>query len=199
MISAPSGAGKTSLVNHVLHRVNNVCASVSHTTRSPRPGEIDGVNYYFVGLTEFERMDQENAFLESAKVHGNLYGTSRLWVENALKTGRNVILEIDWQGAQQIRDIFTDSCSIFILPPSKETLRQRLLGRGQDAPEVIEQRLAAAQEEMSHWREADFVLINDDFDITCRKLTNLLDKRSGQAFDDTTNPKLQSLITTLLP
>ena len=177
IISAPSGAGKTSLVNHILTRIKGLRASISHTTRPPRPGEVDGANYHFVTRDIFQRMLEEQAFLESAQVHGNLYGTSRVWVEKNLTDGTDVILEIDWQGAEQVRRVFANSRSIFILPPSKEALRERLVGRGQDSSEVIDKRVAAAREEMSHCDDADYILVNDQFDIACRNLELLIKKQ----------------------
>ena len=164
VISAPSGAGKTSLVNALLERDSRLCVSVSHTTRQPRPGEQDGVNYHFVDRASFEDMIGKAAFLEHAEVFGNYYGTSQQWVEDTLATGRDVILEIDWQGAEQVRRLLPDCVSIFILPPSSQTLRERLVGRGQDSPEVIERRLHEAAVECSHAFEFDFVVVNDQFD-----------------------------------
>jgi guanylate kinase len=163
IISAPSGAGKTSLVAEILAQVDNIQASISHTTRACRPGEQDGINYHFVAQQQFVSMIEDNAFLEHAEVFGNFYGTSQDWVETTLSQGTDVILEIDWQGAEQIRSKFADSRSIFILPPSKQALQERLNGRGQDNAEVIEKRIAAATEEMSHYVEADYLVINDDF------------------------------------
>lgn len=170
IISAPSGAGKTSLVSELLVRMDNIKASISHTTRDRRPGEEDGVNYYFVSQQEFISMLEQNAFLEHAEVFGNFYGTSEQWVRNTLAAGDDVILEIDWQGAAQVRQLFDDSTSIFILPPSKQALRQRLDSRGQDDSAVIEKRIAAATEEMSHYIEADYVVINDDFEVALNQL-----------------------------
>jgi guanylate kinase len=163
IISAPSGAGKTSLVAEILAQVDNIQASISHTTRACRPGEQDGINYHFVAQQQFVSMIEDNAFLEHTEVFGNFYGTSQDWVETTLSQGTDVILEIDWQGAEQIRSKFADSRSIFILPPSKQALQERLNGRGQDNAEVIEKRIAAATEEMSHYVEADYLVINDDF------------------------------------
>lgn len=170
IISAPSGAGKTSLVSELLVRMDNIKASISHTTRDRRPGEEDGVNYHFVSQQEFISMLEQNAFLEHAEVFGNFYGTSEQWVRNTLAAGDDVILEIDWQGAAQVRQLFDDSTSIFILPPSKQALRQRLDSRGQDDSAVIEKRIAAATEEMSHYIEADYVVINDDFEVALNQL-----------------------------
>ena len=163
-VSAPSGAGKTSLVTALLERCPTLRVSISHTTRPKRPGEVDGVNYHFVSRETFNTMLAESAFLEQAEVFGNLYGTSQQWVEQALAQGLDVILEIDWQGAQQIRRLMPDSIGIFILPPSQACLRERLTGRGQDDPAVIERRLAEARSEMQHYAEADYLVINDDFE-----------------------------------
>lgn len=162
-ISAPSGAGKTSLVKALIDGLDAIQVSVSHTTRAKRPGEIDGANYHFVDVPSFEGMLAEGAFLEHARVFGNFYGTARSWVEETLSRGVDVILEIDWQGASQIRQLLPDTVGIFILPPSRQTLLERLTNRGQDEPEVISRRLAEATLEMSHYREADFLLVNDCF------------------------------------
>lgn len=174
IISAPSGAGKTSLVAEILAQINNIQASISHTTRDCRPGEQNGINYHFVDHQQFVTMIENNAFLEHAEVFGNFYGTSQEWVEATLKTGTDVILEIDWQGAEQVRSKFADSQSIFILPPSKQALRERLNGRGQDHAEVIEKRFAAATEEMSHYVEADYLVINDDFALALEQLKSII-------------------------
>jgi guanylate kinase len=163
-VSAPSGAGKTSLVNSLVESTPHLRVSISHTTRKIRPGETDGVNYHFVSREQFDAMLQKDAFLEHADVFGNLYGTSKEWVEGALASGEDVILEIDWQGAQQVRRLMPETVSIFILPPSRETLRGRLTGRGQDDPAVIEKRLAEARKEMSHYPECQYLVINDKFE-----------------------------------
>ncbi|GAB3324590.1 guanylate kinase [Haliea atlantica] len=163
-VSAPSGAGKTSLVNALVQRCESLRVSVSHTTRRQRPGEVDGVNYHFVDTARFETMLAEQAFLEHARVFGNLYGTSRPWVEEQLAAGMDVILEIDWQGASQVKKLLPATCGIFILPPSRETLEERLTGRGQDDPEVIANRMALAVEEMSHHKQADFLVVNNLFE-----------------------------------
>ena len=170
IISAPSGAGKTSLVGELLKRMENIKASISHTTRDCRPGEEDGINYHFVSREEFIGMLEQSAFLEHAEVFGNFYGTSQQWVEETLASGQDVILEIDWQGAAQVRQLLPDSTSIFILPPSKQALRERLDNRGQDDSAVIEKRIAAATEEMSHYIEADFMVVNDDFEVALNQL-----------------------------
>jgi len=173
IISAPSGAGKTSLVNQLLNNMSNIKASVSHTTRDRRPGEEDGINYHFVSRQQFIDMIEQGAFLEHAEVFGNFYGTSQQWVADTLATGEDVILEIDWQGAGQVRHLFPDSTSIFILPPSKQALRERLHNRAQDNVDVIDKRVAAATEEMSHYIEADFMVVNDDFDCALQQLMSI--------------------------
>ncbi|MGL6160982.1 guanylate kinase [Microbulbifer sp.] len=169
-VSAPSGAGKTSLVKALVDSDSQVTVSVSHTTRPMRPGEKDGVNYHFVDRASFEQMLDEGAFLEHARVFDNYYGTSRHWVRETLAAGHDVILEIDWQGAAQVRRLLPDTVSIFILPPSQEALRERLTGRGQDDRSVIERRMEQAIDEMSHYVEADYLVINDDFDTALDEL-----------------------------
>lgn len=162
-VSAPSGAGKTSLVKALVETTPNVRVSVSHTTRPIRPGEVDGVNYHFVPHDAFQQMLANGEFLEHAKVFTNCYGTSQVWVEQTLATGLDVILEIDWQGAQQVRRLVPDAVSVFILPPSRESLRLRLTGRGQDPQAVIDARMAEAQSEISHYVESQFLIVNDIF------------------------------------
>jgi len=164
VISAPSGAGKTSLVEALLERTEHIGVSVSHTTRPARPGEEDGVNYNFVSADQFQAMVNGGDFLEYAEVFGNAYGTSQRWVERQLQAGEDVILEIDWQGAQQVRRLMPGVVSIFILPPSLEALRGRLEGRGKDSADVIAGRLAEAQTDMSHYPEYDYLVVNDQFD-----------------------------------
>ena len=163
IISAPSGAGKTSLVKALIDAMPQVRVSVSHTTRPMRPGEVEGVNYHFVEREQFILMLERSEFLEHAEVFGNLYGTSQRWMEQTLAEGFDLILEIDWQGAQQVRRLMPQAQSIFILPPSQEALRQRLTNRGQDSDEIIERRMREAVNEMSHYLEYDFLVINDDF------------------------------------
>lgn len=170
IVTAPSGAGKTSLVKALLAEDVHVKLSISFTTRAPRPGEVNGVDYHFVTEPEFMRMLENNEFLESAEVHGARYGTSQTWVENVLKQGEDLLLEIDWQGAAQVRSLFPQAVSIFILPPSMEALEDRLHKRGQDAPEVIARRVANAREEISHVSEFDYVIINDNFDAALKDL-----------------------------
>ncbi|SDS45159.1 guanylate kinase [Pseudomonas asplenii] len=163
IISAPSGAGKTSLVKALTEAQPKIRVAVSHTTRPMRPGEVNGVNYHFVDRAEFVRMVEHGDFLEQAEVFGNLYGTSQSHLQKTLDAGYDLILEIDWQGAQQVRRLMPQAHSIFILPPSQEALRQRLTYRGQDSEEVIEGRMKEAVSEMSHYVEYDFLIINDDF------------------------------------
>jgi guanylate kinase len=174
IISAPSGAGKTSLVAALLQQLNNITVSVSHTTRVPRPGERDGVNYHFTDREQFNQRRRRGDFLEWAEVHGNYYGTSKQWVDDTLATGSDVVLEIDYQGAEQIRALYPEAVSVFILPPSLAALRQRLDGRGQDSVAVIETRVAAAQAEMRHYAAADYLIINDDFAAALAQLHALV-------------------------
>jgi guanylate kinase len=164
VVAAPSGAGKSSLVNALLEREPTISLSISHTTRPPRVGELYGRHYYFVERDAFEKQVAAGIFLEHAEVHGNLYGTSGTTVQELLAQGRDVLLEIDWQGAQQIRRSKPDCVSVFILPPSRAELERRLRGRGSDSAAVIEQRLRNSREEIGHAHEFDFILINDVFD-----------------------------------
>ena len=189
-LSAPSGAGKTSLVKALLEHCGGLQVSVSHTTRPVRPGEEDGVNYHFVTEQAFQSMLDRGEFLEHARVFGNLYGTSRIWVEQQLAAGIDVVLEIDWQGAQQIKRLLPETRAIFILPPSRAALEQRLNTRGQDDAGVIATRMAEAREEMSHYVEGDYLVINSDFDqalaelqaiVTCHRLATA---RQRQALDE---------------
>ncbi|MDO3388616.1 guanylate kinase [Gilvimarinus sp. SDUM040013] len=173
-VSAPSGAGKTSLVQALVESNPEVCVSVSHTTRPMRPGEHNGVNYHFVSHEQFASMLEQSAFLEHAEVFGNLYGTSQHWVEDTLTSGMDVILEIDWQGAEQVRKLMPDTVSLFILPPSLPALQQRLTGRGQDDPAVIERRMNEAINEISHYIEADYLIINDDFTVALAQFQALI-------------------------
>ena len=164
-ISAPSGAGKTSLVKALLgKRGASVAVSVSHSTRSIRPGEVNGVAYHFVSLAEFEEMVTAGEFLEHARVFDNCYGTARGSVEELLASGKHVILEIDWQGARQVKTKLPDTVGIFILPPSREVLEQRLRARGTDDEAIIARRMRDADREMSHYHDAEYLVINDDFD-----------------------------------
>ncbi|TXH13679.1 MAG: guanylate kinase [Gammaproteobacteria bacterium] len=161
VVAAPSGAGKTTLVRMLLDSESAVHLSISFTTRSPRPGEQNGCEYHFIDAETFRGMIDRHEFLEWAEVHGNFYGTSKKWIADQLAGGNDVLLEIDWQGAQQVRQLFPEAIGIFILPPSMEELTRRLTGRGTDSAEVISRRLAAAQAEMRHVGEFDYVIIND--------------------------------------
>jgi len=163
IVAAPSGAGKSSLVNALLEREPGIVLSVSHTTRPPRQGDIDGQHYHFVNRGVFERLVAENAFLEHAEVFGNLYGTSRAAVEPLLAAGRDVLLEIDWQGARQVRAVRPDCVSIFILPPSREELERRLRTRAADNAATIARRLAESREEIAHAGDFDYIIVNDQF------------------------------------
>lgn len=163
IVAAPSGAGKTSLVNGLLASTRNIQASVSHTTRAPRPGEQEGQDYYFVSRETFIELIGQNTFLEYAEVFGEYYGTSRRAIDQRLQQGLDTILEIDWQGARQIRRQVPDTCSIFILPPSRQALYERLKNRGQDNEEAIARRTRAAAAEMAHCDEFDYLVFNDDF------------------------------------
>ena len=171
IISAPSGAGKTSMVKALLKANSRIRLSVSYTTRAPRPGETDGRDYHFVSHEQFRTMLESHEFLESAEVYGNYYGTSKAGIERDLAAGGDLLLEIDWQGAAQVQQHFADAVSIFILPPSYNALRTRLTNRGQDSTEVIERRLAAAAEDVSHAEGFDYIIVNDDFDEALLDLT----------------------------
>ena len=170
IISAPSGAGKTSLLKALIVDAENIVVSVSHTTRKMRPGEINGRDYHFIDQATFLSMVGSSAFLEHAKVFDNYYGTSQQHVEQQLLQGLDVILEIDWQGARQVRKLFPDSVSVFILPPSSQALAERLQNRGQDNDEVISRRMHDAVNEMSHYAEFDYLVVNDDFDTALQEL-----------------------------
>ncbi|MBI0426706.1 guanylate kinase [Psychrobacter sp. NG27] len=174
IITAASGTGKTSLVKQLLATTNDLTVSVSHTTRTPRPGELDGHHYHFTDVDSFTKAIGESKFLEHAEVFGNYYGTSEQSVRTQLEAGVDVILEIDWQGALQVKKIFTEATMVFILPPSLATLRQRLSTRAQDSLEVIEQRLAGSVNEMSQYVHADFVIINDNFEVALTELKAII-------------------------
>jgi guanylate kinase len=174
IVSAPSGAGKTSLVNAMLSTTPDVDLSVSYTTRAPRPGETDGREYHFVSRETFLEMTKRGDFLESAEVYGNLYGTSQSWIREETAGGRDILLEIDWQGAAQVRRVFPDCISIFILPPSLQVLESRLRARAQDSDEVIARRMQAACDEIAHVAEFDYVIINDKLDDAVRQLQALV-------------------------
>jgi guanylate kinase len=170
VVAAPSGAGKSSIVNAVLKDTPGIALSISYTSRAPRPGERHAQHYHFVDKAEFERMVAAGDFFEHALVHGDYKGTARQSVEPQLAAGLDVLLEIDWQGARQVRAKVPDALSVFILPPSREALESRMRGRGQDSEEVIARRLAAAREEMSHFDEFDFLIVNDDFGQAVRDM-----------------------------
>ena len=174
IVSAPSGAGKTSLVSGLLAINQQINLSVSYTTRAPRPGEQNGKHYHFVTREKFQEMVQHGDFLESAEVYGNYYGTSQSWIAQENATGRDVLLEIDWQGAAQVRRFFPQAISIFILPPTLHDLESRLKGRGQDNHDVIEKRLRAAQEDISHVAEFDYVIINDKLNVALQQLNAIV-------------------------
>ncbi|WGE34242.1 guanylate kinase [Actinobacillus genomosp. 1] len=187
ILSAPSGAGKSSLINALLADLprSEVQLSISHTTRTPRPGESHAVHYYFTNHTEFESLIEQGHFLEWAEVFGNYYGTSLPMIEKSLENGIDVFLDIDWQGARQIRNKVPNVKTIFILPPSREELEKRLIGRGQDSAETISKRMAEAVSEMSHYNEFDYVIVNDDFQTALSELKSILTserlKQSAQA------------------
>lgn len=174
VIAAPSGTGKTSLVRALVSHVNDLQISISYTTRPPRPGDIHGKDYYFITPTEFSQMLERNDFLEHATVYQHRYGTSREWVMKMLSAGIDVLLEIDWQGAQQIRHLFPSAILIFIVPPSLESLRQRLQNRRQDRVDIIDERMKGAQDEISHYHEFDYLLINDQFEQALADLQHIV-------------------------
>lgn len=196
IVSAPSGAGKTSLVKALIDIMAQVRVSVSHTTRTIRPGEVDGVNYHFTKRDAFISMLEQGDFLEHAEVFGNLYGTSHTWVKETLAKGYDLILEIDWQGAQQVRKLMPEAQSIFILPPTHKDLRQRLHNRGQDADDVIEIRMQQAITEMSHYVEYDYIVINDDFATALQDLLAIF--RSNQLLLATQQKRHTQLLCDLL-
>lgn len=177
IISAPSGCGKTSLVNAMLQSASDMTISISYTTRPIRPGEQDGVNYHFVNNGKFQEMIQQDIFLEYAQVFGNYYGTSREKVEELLQQGVDVVLEIDWQGARQVRSCFKNTTSIFILPPSKQVLLERLRARRQDNEDVIQQRMALAHQELTHYNEYDYLIVNDNFEYALSDLNAIVHAR----------------------
>jgi guanylate kinase len=174
IFSAASGTGKTSLAKALVEQMPEVAFSVSHTTRAPRPGEQHGVHYYFVTPQQFDEMVAADRFLEYAKVFGNSYGSSRAVTENLLRQGKSVIFDIDWQGARAIKEKMPEAVSIFILPPSRAALQERLTARGQDSPEVVESRMRAAVSEMSHYKEFDHLVVNDDFNATLADLKAII-------------------------
>ena len=174
MVVAPSGAGKSSLVNALLSEDSNIGLSISCTTRAPRPGETNNVHYSFLSTKEFEKLKDNNELLEWAQVHDNYYGTPKAYVQERVNKGQDILLEIDWQGAQQVRQQFPEVVDIFILPPSIEILKERLQKRGQDSAEVIERRIRAAGEEIEHADECEYVIINDDFSVALQQLQQIV-------------------------
>jgi guanylate kinase len=184
ILAAPSGAGKSSLIKALLEKHlstdahnNAMQVSVSHTTRISRPGEIDGIDYHFVDRAEFESLIEQGAFFEHAEVFGNYYGTSKVVIEHTLRQGVDVFLDIDWQGARQVKAQIPDTATIFVAPPSKEELKRRLTERGQDSPEIIEQRMAKAVSEISHYHEFDFIVVNDNFTAALAELDSIVTTR----------------------
>jgi guanylate kinase len=175
IVVAPSGAGKTSLVRALMESRSRIRHSVSYTTRPPRQGERDGEDYCFISAEEFRQRRLAGEFLEWAEVHGNLYGTSRQWIDEQTAAGADIVLEIDWQGARQVTSLYPDAISIFIAPPSLDILKERLQARGKDAPEVIERRLAAARNELEHAGEFQYIIVNQDFTEACRQLLCIAD------------------------
>ena len=196
VVSAPSGGGKTSLIKALLESDDKVRLSVSHTTRSPRPGELDSIHYHFVSEEEFLDVLEKRAFLEHAEVFGHRYGTGRDAVEQQLAAGYDVLLDIDWQGARQIRDNFPSCRTVFVVPPSLEELRRRLTGRGQDSEETIDRRMRQARAEISHWDEFDFVIVNDQFDDALADLRSII--RSGQPQRDEEGSRGRKILAELL-
>lgn len=196
VIAAPSGGGKTSLINALIDQDGSLRPSVSHTTRPARPGEQHGEHYYFISERDFQTLIEQGAFLEYALVFGDYKGTTKKAVEHQLAEGFDVLLDIDWQGARQVREAKPDSHSIFILPPSLEVLKERLSSRGQDSAEVIADRMSKARSEISHWEEFDFVVINDDFDEALENLHSIIQK--GHAANPVPVEKLHTLLAELL-
>ena len=197
VISAPSGAGKTSLVKALIEENRQVGVAISHTTRKQRDGESDGVNYYFVTKHEFQQMIESGKFIEWANVFGNLYGTSSDAVSEVLAGGQHIVLEIDWQGAEQIRQKLEYAETIFVFPPSHEALRERLVRRGQDDPETVENRLSNALEELSQYREFDYLIVNDDFETALAELKQIVDNQGESLLRDERLPELKRLLTDL--
>ena len=196
VVSSPSGAGKSSLISALLERHNDMKVSVSHTTRQPRPGEENEVHYHFTNVEAFKDLISKDGFYEWAEVFGNYYGTSKQAIQDQLDQGIDVFLDIDWQGARQVREIMDDVKTIFILPPSKQELEQRLNNRGQDSAEIIAGRMAQAQSETSHYNEYDYVVVNDDFDTALRDLETIVIAQRLRLKAQTT--RHQTLINELL-
>lgn len=195
IVSAPSGAGKTSLLKAVRSQLVNLKVAVSHTTRAPRPGEFDGEHYHFVTKQEFNKIQEGGNFIEYAEVFGNFYGTSKQSVDSVLNKGNSVVLEIDWQGAQQVRKVYTNAVSIFILPPTIDELEKRLKARGQDSEEVIQGRMDQAQSEISHYNEYQYLIINDNLDEAIQRLIDVFTQPSK--YSPPNQDKLNQLLSTM--
>jgi len=174
IVAAPSGGGKTSLVRHLVDELDGIEISISHTTRPQRPGETDGVDYFFIDVPTYEEMIQNNAFVEHAEVFGKHYGTAKTQIAERIEAGIDVVLDIDWQGAKQIKQLFDDAVGIFIIPPSIDALNQRLSDRKQDNQAVIKDRMKKAQNELSHYKEFDYLIVNDNFEIAARQLASIV-------------------------
>lgn len=174
IVAAPSGGGKTSLVKALVNEMDDIAISISHTTRAKRPGEVDGIDYFFVETEQFTQMIHANAFVEHAQVFGHLYGTSKAQIEDRLIRGIDVVLDIDWQGAEQIKRVFETAVGVFIIPPSLNVLKQRLEARSQDCEEVISSRMQRAQDELSHYGSFDYLIVNDDFSCAADELRSIV-------------------------
>ena len=194
----PSGAGKTSLVRELVRRTDNIGVAVSHTTREKRPEEKDGINYHFVSDDDFRQIAHQDGFIETAVVFGNSYGTSREAVDSIISSGKHLILEIDWQGARQIRQRMPEAISIFILPPSLQTLKDRLQNRAQDDDETISRRMAEAISELSHYDEFDFLIVNDDFETAVDEIQAIIDNMPRKFTRNGQKEKLARLLSELL-
>jgi guanylate kinase len=196
IVAAPSGCGKTSLVKALIAQIEDLCVSVSHTTRAARPGEAHGKNYFFVSKQEFDQIKKEDGFIESAQVFDNHYGSAKQTVRDLLESGTDVILEIDWQGARQVKKSFNDAIGIFILPPSEAALRERLTDRGQDDKSIIDRRMQDAVSEMRHYDEFDYLVINDDFNLALTDLSTIIHSQRFLLSQQT--EKYQSLLNSLI-
>jgi guanylate kinase len=196
IVAAPSGCGKTSLVKALIAQIEDLCVSVSHTTRAARPGEAHGKNYFFVSKQEFDQIKKEDGFIESAQVFDNHYGSAKQTVRDLLESGTDVILEIDWQGARQVKKSFNDAIGIFILPPSEAALRERLTDRGQDDKSIIDRRMQDAVSEMRHYDEFDYLVINDDFNLALTDLSTII--HSQRFLLSQQSEKYQSLLNSLI-
>ena len=196
IVAAPSGCGKTSLVKALISQTEDLCVSVSHTTRAARPGEVHGKNYFFVSKQEFDQIKKEDGFIESAQVFDNHYGSAKQTVRDLLESGTDVILEIDWQGARQVKKSFNNAIGIFILPPSEAALRERLTDRGQDDKSIIDRRMQDAVSEMRHYDEFDYLVINDDFNLALTDLSTIIHSQRFLLSQQT--EKYQSLLNSLI-